>query len=39
MIDKIALIEKPITTKKPKFHFTFDEPSGNRILYFKEVFI
>lgn len=39
MIDKIELVQKPITTKKPKFHFIFDEPSGNRILYFKEAFI
>lgn len=39
MIDKIEIIERPIISKKPKFQFTFEEPSGNRILYFKEVFI
>lgn len=39
MLDKMDILEKPFIQKKPKFHFVFDEPSWNRILYFKDVFI
>lgn len=39
MIEKMDLIEKPIISKKPKFSFEFFESSGNRILFFKDVFI
>jgi hypothetical protein len=39
MLDKIEKVEKPITTKKPKFQFTFEELSGNKVLHFKDIFI
>lgn len=39
MIDKMELLEKPLIPKKPKFSFDFFESSGNRVFYFKDVFI
>ncbi|EKE29038.1 MAG: hypothetical protein ACD_2C00244G0001 [uncultured bacterium (gcode 4)] len=39
MLDKIEKLDKPITVKKPKFQFTFDELSVNKVLHFKDIFI
>jgi ATPase subunit of ABC transporter with duplicated ATPase domains len=39
MIDRMDRVDPPLTSKKPRFHFMYSEPNGDRMLYFKEAFI
>ncbi len=38
-LEKIDIIDKPFSAKKPRFSFSFSEASNRQLLYFKDVFI